>query len=131
MRTCLQLARRACCEGAIATKMTRSLVHWWDDQPPPVLCDTGLAGLFFSVCNSKVAIWNCSIAPAILKIYKSGHQLSYLLLTWLLIMVLKIRSVAVIGAGPAGAIATDALVKEQAFETIRVFERKDVIGGAW
>ncbi|KAL1858297.1 hypothetical protein VTK73DRAFT_7852 [Phialemonium thermophilum] len=41
------------------------------------------------------------------------------------------RRVAVIGAGPAGAIATDALVKEQAFDTIRVFERKHVAGGTW
>ncbi|RYC63824.1 hypothetical protein CHU98_g2379 [Xylaria longipes] len=39
------------------------------------------------------------------------------------------KSVAVIGAGPAGALATDALVKERAFETIRVFERQDKIGG--
>ncbi|GAQ42233.1 putative dimethylaniline monooxygenase [Aspergillus tubingensis] len=42
-----------------------------------------------------------------------------------------IRRVAVIGAGPAGAIATDALVKEQAFETIRVFDRQTVPGGTW
>ncbi|CAH0005046.1 unnamed protein product [Clonostachys byssicola] len=41
------------------------------------------------------------------------------------------RRVAVIGTGPAGAITTDALVKEQAFETIRVFERQDKIGGTW
>jgi uncharacterized NAD(P)/FAD-binding protein YdhS len=46
-------------------------------------------------------------------------------------MSIKAKSVAVIGAGPAGAIATDALVKEQAFETIRVFDRKPVIGGLW
>jgi uncharacterized NAD(P)/FAD-binding protein YdhS len=46
-------------------------------------------------------------------------------------MPIKAKSVAVIGAGPAGAIATDALVKEQAFETIRVFDRKPVIGGLW
>lgn len=39
--------------------------------------------------------------------------------------------VAVIGAGPAGAIATDALVKEQAFDTIRVFERRNAVGGTW
>ncbi|KAK6080400.1 allantoate permease [Seiridium cupressi] len=39
--------------------------------------------------------------------------------------------VAVIGAGPAGAIATDALVKEKAFDTIRVFDRQDVAGGTW
>jgi cation diffusion facilitator CzcD-associated flavoprotein CzcO len=43
----------------------------------------------------------------------------------------KVRRVAVIGAGPAGAIATDALVKEQAFDEIRVFERKGQIGGTW
>jgi cation diffusion facilitator CzcD-associated flavoprotein CzcO len=43
----------------------------------------------------------------------------------------KIRRVAVIGAGPAGAITTDALVKEQAFDAIRVFERQDVAGGTW
>ncbi|KAH6645024.1 hypothetical protein BKA67DRAFT_542010 [Truncatella angustata] len=41
------------------------------------------------------------------------------------------RRVAVIGAGPAGAIATDALVKEQAFDTIRVFDRRAGIGGTW
>ncbi|KAM5349393.1 hypothetical protein ACJ41O_005898 [Fusarium nematophilum] len=43
----------------------------------------------------------------------------------------QVRRVAVIGAGPAGAIATDALVKEGAFETIRVFERRAGIGGTW
>lgn len=43
----------------------------------------------------------------------------------------KARRVAVIGAGPAGAIVTDALAKEQAFDTIRVFERKNVAGGTW
>ncbi|KAJ0110262.1 thiol-specific monooxygenase [Diaporthe amygdali] len=46
-------------------------------------------------------------------------------------MAVKARRVAVIGAGPSGAIATDALVKEQAFETIRVFDRHPVIGGTW
>jgi cation diffusion facilitator CzcD-associated flavoprotein CzcO len=35
------------------------------------------------------------------------------------------RRIAVIGAGPAGAIAVDALVKEG------VFERKGEIGGTW
>ncbi|PYI19607.1 putative dimethylaniline monooxygenase [Aspergillus violaceofuscus CBS 115571] len=45
--------------------------------------------------------------------------------------ILNVRRVAVIGAGPAGAVATDALVKEQAFDTIRVFERQEVIGGTW
>ncbi|OCK84329.1 FAD/NAD(P)-binding domain-containing protein [Lepidopterella palustris CBS 459.81] len=46
-------------------------------------------------------------------------------------MPIKANSVAVIGAGPAGVIATDALVKEQAFEKIRVFDRRPIIGGAW
>ncbi|KAK3392702.1 thiol-specific monooxygenase [Podospora didyma] len=46
-------------------------------------------------------------------------------------MTVKARRVAVIGAGPAGAIATDALVKEQAFDTIRVFDRRPIIGGTW
>ena len=41
------------------------------------------------------------------------------------------KRVAVIGTGPAGAIAVDALVKEGAFETIRVFERRSVAGGTW
>lgn len=41
------------------------------------------------------------------------------------------RRVAVIGAGPAGAIATDALVKEHTFGTIRVFERQSIAGGTW
>jgi len=46
-------------------------------------------------------------------------------------MAVKVRRVAVIGAGPAGAIATDALAKEQAFDTIRVFDRRPIIGGTW
>ncbi|TDZ41130.1 Thiol-specific monooxygenase [Colletotrichum trifolii] len=46
-------------------------------------------------------------------------------------MAPKARRVAVIGAGPSGAIATDALVKEQAFDTIRVFDRRNIAGGTW
>lgn len=46
-------------------------------------------------------------------------------------MGVKARRVAVIGAGPAGAIVTDALVKEQAFDSIRVFDRRVGIGGTW
>lgn len=42
-----------------------------------------------------------------------------------------IKSVAVIGAGPAGAIATDALAQEQEFDIIRVFERREKAGGCW
>ncbi|KAG7286292.1 hypothetical protein NEMBOFW57_008600 [Staphylotrichum longicolle] len=36
---------------------------------------------------------------------------------------LPVKRVAVIGAGPAGAIAIDALAQEKAFDLIRVFER--------
>lgn len=43
----------------------------------------------------------------------------------------EVQRVAVIGAGPSGAIVTDALAKEQAFNTIRVFERKAAAGGTW
>ncbi|KAG9248319.1 flavin dependent monooxygenase-like protein [Calycina marina] len=44
---------------------------------------------------------------------------------------MPIRSVAVIGAGPAGAITVDALAQEQVFDTIRVFERREKAGGCW
>ncbi|KAF8655463.1 hypothetical protein AX16_003052 [Volvariella volvacea WC 439] len=43
----------------------------------------------------------------------------------------QIHRVAVIGAGPAGAIAVDALAREQAFDIIRVFERRERAGGCW
>lgn len=42
-----------------------------------------------------------------------------------------IKSVAVIGAGPSGAIAIDALVQEKSFDKIRVFERQEKAGGCW
>ncbi|KAL3417859.1 dimethylaniline monooxygenase (n-oxide forming) [Phlyctema vagabunda] len=42
-----------------------------------------------------------------------------------------VESVAIIGAGPAGAIAVDALAQEQAFNWIRVFERREKAGGCW
>lgn len=42
-----------------------------------------------------------------------------------------IRRVAVIGAGPAGAITIDALAKENTFDLIRVFERREAAGGRW
>ncbi|EKD15499.1 hypothetical protein MBM_06127 [Drepanopeziza brunnea f. sp. 'multigermtubi' MB_m1] len=45
-----------------------------------------------------------------------------------------IKSVAVVGAGPAGAITVDALAQEKAFDTIRVFERRGKAEGcckAW
>ncbi|KAI0006652.1 hypothetical protein F4779DRAFT_555084 [Xylariaceae sp. FL0662B] len=41
------------------------------------------------------------------------------------------RRVAVIGAGPAGAITIDALAQEKAFDLIRVFERREGPGGCW
>ncbi|TLS23388.1 uncharacterized protein PpBr36_06472, partial [Pyricularia pennisetigena] len=43
----------------------------------------------------------------------------------------SIKRVAIIGAGPSGAIALDALAKEQAFDVIRVFERREGPGGCW
>ncbi|KAK7429784.1 hypothetical protein QQZ08_003629 [Neonectria magnoliae] len=42
-----------------------------------------------------------------------------------------IKRVAVVGAGPAGAIAIDALAEEKAFDIIRVFERREGPGGCW
>jgi cation diffusion facilitator CzcD-associated flavoprotein CzcO len=45
-------------------------------------------------------------------------------------MVVKKR-VAVVGLGPSGAITIDVLAREKAFDTIRVFERKNAPGGCW
>ncbi|KAJ4295588.1 hypothetical protein N0V90_007601 [Kalmusia sp. IMI 367209] len=44
---------------------------------------------------------------------------------------MPIRRVAVIGLGPGGAIAIDALAREKAFDVIRVFERREAPGGCW
>jgi len=41
------------------------------------------------------------------------------------------KSIAVIGAGPAGAITVDALMQEKTFDSVRVFERQDQSGGCW
>ncbi|KAL3453441.1 hypothetical protein BJX65DRAFT_263910 [Aspergillus insuetus] len=46
-------------------------------------------------------------------------------------MPLPAKRVAVIGAGPSGAIAVDALVQEGAFDVVRVFERQERAGGNW
>lgn len=43
----------------------------------------------------------------------------------------KVKSVAVIGAGPGGAITVDALAQEKAFDVIRVFDRQEHAGGCW
>ncbi|CAG8977363.1 hypothetical protein HYALB_00009064 [Hymenoscyphus albidus] len=42
-----------------------------------------------------------------------------------------IKSIAIIGCGPAGLISIDALAQEQVFDTIRVFERRERPGGCW
>ncbi|PWY91587.1 FAD/NAD(P)-binding domain-containing protein [Aspergillus sclerotioniger CBS 115572] len=42
-----------------------------------------------------------------------------------------IKSVAVIGTGPSGAIAVDALMQEKVFDRVRVFERQEKAGGCW
>ena len=44
---------------------------------------------------------------------------------------MAIKSVAVIGAGPSGAIAVDALMQEKTFDIVRVFERQEKAGGCW
>ncbi|KAL1594636.1 hypothetical protein SLS60_010397 [Paraconiothyrium brasiliense] len=44
---------------------------------------------------------------------------------------MPIKRVAVIGLGPGGAITIDALAKEEAFDVIRVFERREGPGGCW
>ncbi|KAH8200225.1 hypothetical protein TruAng_005617 [Truncatella angustata] len=43
----------------------------------------------------------------------------------------QIKRVAVVGAGPAGAITIDALAQEKTFDIIRVFERREGPGGCW
>ncbi|KAI0883986.1 putative dimethylaniline monooxygenase [Annulohypoxylon maeteangense] len=43
----------------------------------------------------------------------------------------KIKSVAVVGAGAAGAITAAALKAENYFERIRVFDRRETPGGTW
>lgn len=43
----------------------------------------------------------------------------------------RYRRVAVIGAGPSGLAATHALAAEKAFDSIRVFDRRDRVGGVW
>lgn len=43
----------------------------------------------------------------------------------------KVKRIAIIGAGPAGAISIDAFAQEQAFDVIRVFERRERPGGCW
>ena len=44
---------------------------------------------------------------------------------------MSIKRVALIGLGPGGAITLDALAKEEAFDVIRVFERREAPGGCW
>lgn len=40
-------------------------------------------------------------------------------------------SVAIIGAGPSGLIALDAVVRENKFDKVKVFERNTEAGGTW
>jgi cation diffusion facilitator CzcD-associated flavoprotein CzcO len=42
-----------------------------------------------------------------------------------------VKSVAVVGCGPAGAITIDALIQEGVFDKITVFERREQPGGCW
>ena len=41
------------------------------------------------------------------------------------------KRIAIIGAGSAGATTIDAFAQEQAFDIIRVFERREAPGGCW
>ncbi|KAM0385175.1 hypothetical protein ACHAQC_011625 [Fusarium culmorum] len=43
----------------------------------------------------------------------------------------EVKSVAVIGAGAAGAVAAASLKAENYFDRIRVFERRETPGGTW
>ncbi|KAH7380717.1 hypothetical protein BKA66DRAFT_128634 [Pyrenochaeta sp. MPI-SDFR-AT-0127] len=43
----------------------------------------------------------------------------------------EVKSVAIIGAGAAGAATAAAFAAEDIFDTIRVFERREVPGGTW
>lgn len=43
----------------------------------------------------------------------------------------SIRSIAVIGGGASGAIVLDTLIKQQAFDEIVVFEKRNRLGGIW
>lgn len=43
----------------------------------------------------------------------------------------RYRSIAVIGTGPSGLSAVRALHQEKIFDKIRVFERRDRVGGIW
>lgn len=44
---------------------------------------------------------------------------------------MAIKSVAIIGAGPSGLITLDALIRENRFDVIRLFERRGEAGGCW
>lgn len=48
-----------------------------------------------------------------------------------LIQPSKIKSIAVIGAGPVGAGLTKALLNEKHFDNIEVFEKRPQFGGLW
>ncbi|CUM67334.1 uncharacterized protein PRCAT00005027001 [Priceomyces carsonii] len=43
----------------------------------------------------------------------------------------RVRKVAIIGGGASGAIALDSLIKENTFQKIVLFERRDRFGGIW
>lgn len=43
----------------------------------------------------------------------------------------QIKNIAIIGGGASGAVALDSLLKEQHFDSITLFERRDKLGGVW
>lgn len=43
----------------------------------------------------------------------------------------SIKSIAIIGGGASGAVILDSLIKQQSFDEIVVFEKKNKLGGIW
>lgn len=42
-----------------------------------------------------------------------------------------VKSVAIVGGGPSGLIALDAIVREEKFDVVKLFERRSEAGGCW
>lgn len=74
------------------------------------------------------------VASPYIAIYHTGYGRFRKFSDALIIVTKKmvaVKRVAVIGAGPAGAITIDALAKEKTFDLVRAFERREAPGGCW
>lgn len=78
----------------------------------------------------SVVLPSLSMVAFVLQLQNPNHQVHCQNLTSDS-MPQKISRVAVIGTGPSGLSAVKALSDENVFETIRVFERRDRVGGIW